>query len=108
MPSVLPTSRSSRPKLKCRSRPTPRVAPRVEVRNLSFRYADGEPWVLRDFDLTIEAGESVAIVGASGCGKTTLLKLLLGLNEPVEGEIRIGAQGARFRFANSGRQPIAH
>lgn len=73
---------------------TTRLAPRIEVRKLSFRYADGEPWVLRDFDFTIEAGESVAIVGASGCGKTTLLKLLLGLNEPVEGEIRIGAQGA--------------
>ena len=50
---------------------TSRIAPRIEVRKLSFRYADGEPWVLRDFDLVIEAGESVAIVGASGCGKTT-------------------------------------
>lgn len=73
---------------------TARLAPRIEVRHLSFRYADGEPWVLRDFDFTIEAGESVAIVGASGCGKTTLLKLLLGLHDPVEGEIRIGAPGA--------------
>lgn len=79
-----------------------RIAPRVEVRNLSFRYADGEPWVLRDFDLTIEAGESVAIVGASGSGKTTLLKLLLGLNEPVEGEIRIGAPGAAIPIRQLG------
>lgn len=71
-----------------------RVVPRIEVRNVSFRYADGEPWVLRDCSFTIEAGESVAIVGASGCGKTTLLKLLLGLHAPSEGEIRIGTSGS--------------
>lgn len=81
---------------------TSRLAPRIEVRKLSFRYADGEPWVLRDFDLVIEAGESVAIVGASGCGKTTLLKLLLGLNEPSEGEIRIGAAGAAIPIRQLG------
>jgi ATP-binding cassette, subfamily B, bacterial CvaB/MchF/RaxB len=71
-----------------------RITPRIEVRNLSFRYAEGEPWVLRDCSLTIEAGEHVAIVGASGCGKSTLLKLILGLVEPTEGDIRIGERGA--------------
>lgn len=65
---------------------------RIEVENLGFRYADGEPWVLKDCSLTIEPGESVAIVGASGCGKTTLVKLLLGLLKPNEGSIRIGGQ----------------
>ena len=64
-----------------------RLAPKIEVRNLSFRYADGEPWVLKDLNLVIEAGESVALIGPSGCGKTTLLKILLGLLEPVEGEV---------------------
>ncbi|MDH0071536.1 peptidase domain-containing ABC transporter [Stenotrophomonas maltophilia] len=63
---------------------------RIEVENLSFRYAPGEPWVIRNCTLSIEPGESVAIVGASGCGKTTLLKLLLGLLTPTEGQIRIG------------------
>jgi ATP-binding cassette subfamily B protein RaxB len=62
----------------------------IEVRNLSFRYADAEPWVLRHIDLTIEPGEAVAIVGPSGCGKTTLLKILLGLLPPSEGEVRVG------------------
>lgn len=62
----------------------------IEVENLGFRYASGEPWVIRNCNLTIEPGESVAIVGASGCGKTTLLKLLLGLLTPTEGQIRIG------------------
>ena len=67
-----------------------RIAPRIEVRNVSFRYADGEPWVLRDCTLTIEPGEHVAICGPSGCGKSTLLKLVLGLLTPNEGDIRIG------------------
>lgn len=62
----------------------------IEVENLGFRYADGEPWVLKGCSLTIAQGESVAIVGASGCGKTTLVKLLLGLLKPSEGNIRIG------------------
>jgi len=62
---------------------------RIQVENLSFRYADGEPWVLKDCNLTVEPGESVAIIGASGCGKTTLVKLLLGLLMPSEGTIRI-------------------
>jgi ATP-binding cassette subfamily B protein RaxB len=63
---------------------------RIEVENVSFRYGDGEPWVLKDCSFTIEAGESVAIIGSSGCGKTTLVKLLLGLLPPTEGVIRVG------------------
>lgn len=62
----------------------------LEIRNLSFRYADSEPWVLRDINLKICAGESVAVVGASGCGKTTLIKILLGLLPPTQGEIFLG------------------
>ena len=65
---------------------------RIEVENLAFRYADGESWVLKDLSLSIAPGESVAIVGASGCGKTTLVKLLLGLLKASEGSIRIGGQ----------------
>lgn len=65
-------------------------SPRIEVENLSFRYAEGEPWVIKDCSFTVEPGESVAIIGASGCGKTTLVKLMLGLLRPTEGAIRIG------------------
>jgi ATP-binding cassette subfamily B protein RaxB len=63
---------------------------RIVVSNVSFRYSDGEPWVLRHCSLVIEPGESVAITGGSGCGKTTLVKLMLGLLRPQEGSITIG------------------
>jgi ATP-binding cassette subfamily B protein RaxB len=66
---------------------------RIELRGVSFRYADGEPWVLRNLSLVIEPGESVAIVGPSGCGKTTLVKLMLGILAPQEGEILIDGIG---------------
>ena len=62
----------------------------LELRDLRFRYADGEPEVLRGVNLKIEPGESVAIVGPSGCGKTTLLKLMLGVHAPTSGEVLVG------------------
>jgi ATP-binding cassette, subfamily B, bacterial CvaB/MchF/RaxB len=66
------------------------LAPAIELRNVSFRYADGEPEVLNSVNLRIEPGESVAIVGPSGCGKTTLLKLILGIHPPSGGEVLVG------------------
>jgi ATP-binding cassette subfamily B protein RaxB len=62
----------------------------IEIDNLGFRYAASEPWVLRNCSFRVDPGESVALVGASGCGKTTLAKLLLGLLVPQEGTVRIG------------------
>jgi ATP-binding cassette subfamily B protein RaxB len=58
------------------------------VHDLGYRYAPGEPWVLRHCSFRVDDGECVAIVGASGGGKTTLMKLLLGLLLPDEGEVR--------------------
>ena len=62
---------------------------RIELRNVSFRYSDGDPFVLRDVSLEVEAGSCIALVGRSGSGKTTLIKLILGVLEPTEGEILI-------------------
>lgn len=67
----------------------------IELRNVSFRYGESEPWILRNASLRIEAGESVAVTGPSGAGKTTMLKLALGLLEPVEGEVRYGDMPVR-------------
>jgi ATP-binding cassette subfamily B protein RaxB len=67
----------------------------IEIDNLSFRYAESEPWILRNCSLRVECGESVALVGSSGCGKTTLAKLLVGLLSPQEGVVRIGGMDIR-------------
>jgi ATP-binding cassette subfamily B protein RaxB len=68
--------------------PTPQ--PSIKFENVGFRYADGEPWIVRNCSFEILAGESVAITGPSGCGKTTVLRLILGLLDPEEGVITIG------------------
>lgn len=79
---------------------------RLEVKGLGFRYAEGEPWVLKDCSFVVEAGESVAIVGASGCGKTTLVKLMLGLLKPVEGTISLGGRDIARLAPHDYRQRI--
>ena len=62
----------------------------LEVSALSFRYSDMEPFVLLNCSFRVEPGESVAVVGASGGGKTTLVKLMLGLLAPTDGRILAG------------------
>jgi ATP-binding cassette, subfamily B, bacterial CvaB/MchF/RaxB len=72
--------------------PSTRSPATIEVRKLCFRYSENDAWVLDNVDFRIEAGQSVAIVGASGCGKTTLLKLLSGLQQPTSGEILVNCE----------------
>lgn len=62
----------------------------VTVEGLTFRYPDSEEPVLRDVDLTIPAGGSLALVGATGAGKTTLAALIAGIGTPQAGSVRIG------------------
>ncbi|MES2899533.1 MAG: peptidase domain-containing ABC transporter [Pseudomonadota bacterium] len=66
------------------------LVPRIELVNVGFRYSDSDPWVVRHVNLVIDPGASLAIVGPSGGGKTTLIKLILGVLVPLEGEIRYG------------------
>ena len=61
---------------------------RIELTHVNFRYAPNAPVVVRDILITIEPGQKVAIVGRTGSGKSTLVKLLLGLYTPTEGDIR--------------------
>jgi ATP-binding cassette subfamily B protein RaxB len=62
---------------------------KIELRNVSFRYAETERFILQNINLTIEAGSFVTIMGPSGGGKTTLMKIMLGLLEPTSGEVLI-------------------
>jgi ATP-binding cassette subfamily C protein len=62
----------------------------VTVEGLTFRYPDSDEPVLRDVNLTIPAGSSLALVGATGAGKTTLAALIAGIGTPQAGSVRIG------------------
>jgi len=69
----------------------------VELRDVSFAYPGG-PEVLRHVDLSVEEGEFVAIAGPNGGGKTTLLRIALGLERPTRGEaLLFGEPASRFR-----------
>jgi len=77
----------------------------IEVRGLRFAYRD-EP-VLEDLDLSIGPGEKVAIVGASGGGKSTLVQLLLGLYTPQAGSIRFGGSSLEEIGLETVREHVA-
>jgi ATP-binding cassette subfamily B multidrug efflux pump len=74
------------------ARPVPLPRPvrgAVAFENVWFRYSDTGPWVLRDVSFTASPGETVALVGATGAGKSTIVNLLLRFYDPVRGRITI-------------------
>ena len=64
----------------------------LRAENISFRYDRKSPWILKNVDLTLDAGERVALTGPSGCGKSTLSKILAGYLEPTEGQVLLGGK----------------
>jgi ATP-binding cassette subfamily B protein RaxB len=74
---------------------------RLELRNIRFRYSPSDPLVLDGVNLVVEPGEHIAITGPSGGGKSTLVKIMLGLLEPDEGDVLVdGVPVARFGHKN--------
>ena len=67
----------------------PTGVPAVQLSGVSFSYGKGEREILRDFNLTVQEGESVLLAGRTGAGKSTLVKLILGLYEPEAGQVRV-------------------
>lgn len=65
------------------------LPPVIEFKNVSFRYPKTERDILKDFNLTIQSGEKIALVGENGAGKTTLIKLMLRFYDVTTGEILI-------------------
>ena len=64
----------------------------LEAKNISFRYNERTPWILQNVNISIEKGERVGLVGPSGYGKSTLLKLMAGYLKPASGEILLDGQ----------------
>nr|WP_300311918.1 peptidase domain-containing ABC transporter [Halomonas sp.] len=79
---------------------------RLEIENVSFRYSDNEPDVLKNINITIEQNECVGISGPSGTGKTTLMKIISGLMLPNEGEVRIDGKTLSTLGLNAYRDRI--
>jgi ABC-type multidrug transport system fused ATPase/permease subunit len=69
--------------------------PKIEFKNVSFKYPNTDKIVLKNFNLTINPGEKIAIVGINGAGKTTMVKLLSRFYDPIEGKILIGGYDLR-------------
>jgi len=76
----------------------------IEIRNVSFRYANNLPYLYKNFSLAIEPGKCIAIMGPSGSGKSTLAKLLQGFYQSEEGGISVDGHDTRHLSANELRQ----
>lgn len=69
----------------------------IEFRDVSFMYPDGNEWVLENFDLQVPRGTTVAIVGETGAGKSTLVNLVCRFYDPTKGQVLIDGRDARER-----------
>jgi ATP-binding cassette subfamily B protein/subfamily B ATP-binding cassette protein MsbA len=85
----------------------PKHADRIEFRNVCFSYVPGQvPGTLNGIDLTVEAGETVAIVGPNGCGKSTLLSLLPRFFDPDHGAVLVDGVNLRNGTLRSLRKQV--
>lgn len=78
----------------------------IEVSNISFRYNEDSPYVVKDLSFRIRPGEYVAIVGKSGCGKSTIMRLMLGFEKPERGSVIYGSYDVSKVDLRSLRQHI--
>lgn len=71
------------------------TAPAAEFKNVSFRYVDSERSALEDISFTVKRGETVGMIGGTGCGKSTLVNLLPRFYDASEGEVLVGGKNVR-------------
>lgn len=72
----------------------------IQISQLDYRYSDEDPLIFKNLNLVIPSGQSVAIVGPSGEGKTTLLKIMLGLLEPNQGAVKVSSDKDLINFTD--------
>lgn len=103
MLSVVPDIRET-----AQAKPLPSGASDIRIRQLSFTYPGADQEALRHIDLIVQSGKTLGIIGKTGSGKTTLVKLLLRVYEPPEGTIRIGGDDIRGSTLESLRTHIGY
>ena len=80
----------------------------VEFRNVSFRYPDAEEYVLKDISFTAKRGETVAIIGSTGCGKSTVVNLIPRFYDATEGQVLVDGVDVREYDQRSLRNKIGY
>ncbi|KAB1854556.1 peptidase domain-containing ABC transporter [Acinetobacter tandoii] len=84
------------------------ITTEIKVRSLKFRYSDDEPWIINGLNFYVPEAQSLAIIGPTGCGKTTLMNLLLGNLKPVHGDIKVCGQSIKSIAKNRLRAQVAY
>jgi ATP-binding cassette subfamily B protein len=80
----------------------------IEFKNVSFRYPDAEGYVLNDISFTAKEGETVAFIGATGCGKSTVVNLIPRFYDVTEGEVLVDGVDVRKYTQKSLRNKIGY
>ena len=96
----------TKPEMDENKKPVTRLSGAIEMNNVSFRYHENMPMVLDDISLKIRPGQYVAIVGKTGCGKSTLMRLLLGFEKPQKGAVYYDGKDVESLDKKSLRQNI--
>lgn len=104
---ILFLDRSDKPYLPEGRETFPGLREKLHFDGVRFRYGDKEPWVVEGLDLTIPKGATVALVGGSGAGKTTIASMVARLYDPVEGAVRVDGRDLREFTSASWRQRLA-
>ena len=79
----------------------------IQVNDLSFRYSENSPWILKNLNLRIPKGSKLGIVGMTGCGKSTLVDILMGLLAPTRGDLCVDGQKVTFENKRSWQDHIS-
>jgi len=80
----------------------------IQLKNLSFRYTEESPWVLKNINLSLKKGARIGFIGATGSGKSTLLDIIMGLLPPTSGKLIIDQQSINSQNCRAWRAHIAH